>query len=798
MFSLKDVSDAILALQTYASKPDADKEVVYRRNKDLFYLLMQQEEFFIVAANPDITEQQIQEKTFLPYIATIKGNGDKRYLRLFSHIEAAKDFVRQCELPDSCCVKVSALETMKLARYWVQKGVYGYILNDSQPWATISFAEYLQIVFKELLEREDGFSDECAALLDIAVGIRSGDTSWSVIDSDDEVKIQKGQGDILRYEVLRGIAQEDKKLQLEWQGTVIESSTGALKQVLLSLPEKKVCPSCKSVIEFYDCICPCCGQVIGNHQDYDFGSITDVGLSFTTLTPALEHPADESLPQKTSRINPLNGYKKFANAVNSLVGRLTGKPVVAKTDEAGSVFGESQNPSDSIHVEDPDAGGRKTSYQLKGLFRRSRRTQSNDEDSDKEGRKTSPSMDKDDAAGRKTQSQKMRYHSEERQEKRKPFSAQRAIQLGVLVIVVAFMGYVGKQAIVLHEFSGVLNEGAVTEAKAIYDQKIHNGLVKNRADGKVIGYIDELMADYANNQINASYANTKLKECEVFDAEADYLKSSYQKAAQLEVSKNSYVSGKSYFEQGNYLQGLSDWLFVIPQDENNYESVKAIVEKYGTEYKLHGLLQCADYKNEGDTERYQKGLDVLLQWFPNDQDILDEKEKKPGEGFTEPTGSGSIKNSTDKGNRFSPYYIPGTSGSNLVDSSPTASTPVGDYPIEISKISASLPNGQGGRDLCIKWINMSGKTINKITFTVESVNGMGKPVTCGRGGYSIYRATAIGPFDHGKGMDGSIVWESAWYNSTIEKVNLIGITIEYTDGKIEEIDKSEDLKSIFV
>ena len=61
------------------------------------------------------------------------------------------------------------------------------------------------------------------------------------------------------------------------------------------------------------------------------------------------------------------------------------------------------------------------------------------------------------------------------------------------------------------------------------------------------------------------------------------------------------VSGTSYFEQGNYLQGLSDWMNVIPQDINNYNAVRAIVEKYGSEYKLHGLLQCAEYKSNGDT-----------------------------------------------------------------------------------------------------------------------------------------------------------------------------------------------------
>lgn len=785
LFTLNDVSDAILALQTYASKPDADKEMVYRRNRELFYLLMQQGEFFIVAANPETPEQHIKGKTFLPYIANIKGNGNKRYLRIFSHIESAEDFARQCGIPEKCCVKVSAVDTMKMARYWLAQGVYGYVLNDGNPWATISFVEYLQIVFRELLEREEDFSDECAALLDIAVEVRSGDTSWTVIETDGEVKIQKGQGDILRYEVLRDIVHEEKRLLLERQGAVIESSTKALEQVLLSLSDKTVCHSCNAEIEFYDYTCPYCGQVTGIQQDYDFDSMTDIGLNFTTLTLAKRKPPEEQILSKKPKPNILYGYKKFANAVNSFVNRLTGEKVPVKPEEDG--LGEITPLSDTSNPNEPGNEGRKT--------------QSYTDEPDAGGRKTSSYTNEPDAEGCKTSPSKTQDHRRVKKEKRKPFSRKRVIQLGALVTVAVMLGFFGKQAAVLHEFSGDLYKGSIPEAKEIYDRKMHNSLVKNRADRKVAEYIDALMADYASNEVDASYTNMKLKECEVFDAEGDYLKACFEKASQLEVSKNSYVSGKSYFEQGNYLQGLSDWLYVIPQDANNYDAVKATVDKYGTEYKLHGLLQCADYKAEGDTSRYQKGLDVLLQWFPNDRDILSEKEKEQGGAgdFAEPTGSGSVAdmNAADKGNRFSPYYVPSSSGSGSVVSVIKESAPIGDYPIKIDKLSVALPNGQGGRDLCIKWVNVSGKTVDKITFTTEAVNGMGKPAKCGRGGYSIYKASAIGPFDHGEGMDGSIVWESAWFNSTIEKAKLIDVTIEYKDGKTEKIDKEADLEAIF-
>lgn len=189
-------------------------------------------------------------------------------------------------------------------------------------------------------------------------------------------------------------------------------------------------------------------------------------------------------------------------------------------------------------------------------------------------------------------------------------------------MILLSLGVMGKQALTLHGFESVINHGEITAAKEVYDRKLNGRFMRGCADRIVVSYIDALLDSYAENKIDASYTGTKLRECSVFENEEEYLRKILEKASQMEISKNAYVSGTSYFEQGNYLQGLSDWMNVIPQDINNYNAVRAIVEKYGSEYKLHGLLQCAEYKSNGDTVRYQKGLDVLLQWFPNDRDML--------------------------------------------------------------------------------------------------------------------------------------------------------------------------------
>ena len=281
---------------------------------------------------------------------------------------------------------------------------------------------------------------------------------------------------------------------------------------------------------------------------------------------------------------------------------------------------------------------------------------------------------------------------------RNPVTKKRLIQLGVITVILLSLGVMGKQALTLHGFESVINHGEITAAKEVYDRKLNGRFMRGCADRIVVSYIDALLDRYAENKIDASYTGKKLRECSVFENEEEYLRKSLEKASQMEISKNAYVSGTSYFEQGNYLQGLSDWMNVIPQDINNYNAVRAIVEKYGSEYKLHGLLQCAEYKSNGDTVRYQKGLDVLLQWFPNDRDILNEREKESGGtgSFVESAGSGSVSgthsDTDDRNNPFSPYYVP--SASTVSTSEDTVDKSV---PIQISKLSVSLPNSKIGR-----------------------------------------------------------------------------------------------------
>ena len=332
MFTLENVSDAILELQKYAGQPDADMTAVHRRNRDLFYLMMQQGDFFAVAADPKCSDQKMKDKTFLPYIAGIRGNGDKQYLRLFSHMEAAQNYASQIEVPESCCVAVSAVETMQLAKYWMTRGVYGYILNDGCPWATISFIEYLCIVFQELLERPELYNAEYAVLTELVIDLQAGDSAWRSTTEENLVRISKGgDGEPLTYAGLTRTSKGETIIEVRTEEKKIRTSAQSLRMVLTEFSHDVSCPSCHSAIKSCNAKCPFCGADAEENlnREYDFKKLERVCLDFSVLEPVeesssaeLQENNEKSASKKAFGVFFKSRYQRFSNLVDRKSTRL--------------------------------------------------------------------------------------------------------------------------------------------------------------------------------------------------------------------------------------------------------------------------------------------------------------------------------------------------------------------------------------------------------------------------------------------------------------------------------------------
>lgn len=107
--------------------------------------------------------------------------------------------------------------------------------------------------------------------------------------------------------------------------------------------------------------------------------------------------------------------------------------------------------------------------------------------------------------------------------------------------------------------------------------------------------------------------------------------------------------------------------------------------------------------------------------------------------------------------------------------------------IRVSKVYPSEPNSADGVDLHIVWTNKSDKEIKYAYFTVVPYNAVGDIVTCDITGESTFIGKETGPFRKGEGRDDSWRFECAWYNNTIDYVELTEISIDYIDGTSETL-----------
>lgn len=577
MISLENVSQAILALQNM----DMDADMLLQKTKEFFFLLFQEDSFFIIAADASISDDALQNKAVLPYAAAITPEGNAQYLRLFSHKDAAMQYLSELKLPEKNCIPISSLETVQLAKFWFLRGVRGFVLNDGSPWVAISFPDYLQMVFQNLLEAPELYRQEYVDFI--------------------------------------------------------------LAQPPLS------------------------------DGELDFHSVQYVNLDF--------EPDD----------NPTEQYALL--------------PVQVKPEE------------------------NKTKWYLKDYFQNIK--------SFWKHKKPQSKRKSEKAASPYKKSYKKLF-----------------LPVGLGLAFCVPLGMAGISMLNTRNFSNALENHDFVKAAAIYEKSTGSTYFIKTADGKIIENIEQLITDYAGGRVPIEDVREQLEDYRQFSGLQDEFAAYTEQVSRLEYSKSAYLSGLACFEQGNYLQGLSDWTLVVP-DDCNYQDVINMVSQNEKVYKTQGLLQCENYKKSKQTEKYQKGLALLYRWFPHDDSLMQQN--------------------------------------------PDIQTPVfvdEDYPIRIEDISVSMPNPNMGRDLHIRWTNTSGKSILSITFLVEAMDAFGNPAICNRGGYSLYQAAADGPFANGEGMAENSYWQSAWYNSVIENVNLLGIFIDYADGSSEEISEPTALEAL--
>ena len=102
--------------------------------------------------------------------------------------------------------------------------------------------------------------------------------------------------------------------------------------------------------------------------------------------------------------------------------------------------------------------------------------------------------------------------------------------------------------------------------------------------------------------------------------------------------------------------------------------------------------------------------------------------------------------------------------------------------IKVLKYYTDTPNSVGGVDCKIVFKNTSPKTIKYVTFSVSALNAVNDVVTSDIGNEEVKKLSVTGPVKTNNTYGYDNYWECVWYNTTIKRMKIVGIEIEYMDG----------------
>ena len=102
--------------------------------------------------------------------------------------------------------------------------------------------------------------------------------------------------------------------------------------------------------------------------------------------------------------------------------------------------------------------------------------------------------------------------------------------------------------------------------------------------------------------------------------------------------------------------------------------------------------------------------------------------------------------------------------------------------MEIFNIYPSFPNSASGVSFSIDWFYYNTKKeIKYIYFTVVPYNAVGDRQYCDIRDYATFTGSSTGPIS-ASSRPKKYHWENAWYNSTIDSLEIIKVRLEYMDG----------------
>ncbi len=299
---------------------------------------------------------------------------------------------------------------------------------------------------------------------------------------------------------------------------------------------------------------------------------------------------------------------------------------------------------------------------------------------------------------------------------------------------------------------------------------------KNAGEIKYIEYIENKIDNIGEVEIDPSFEAKLTSIRKIYDELDDNLKSkitNYEKLEKAEkdliTKRNEYFdsqiaeleditidSGDKISEIRKFYESLSD------EDKTYIKSYNNFVEKENQYFNIAVEYCINEISNLGDITLEKKGklekINIIYQ-------TLDDENKKRVTNYSEFENAYKIYNNLRSQEREN----------NKIQKIKNT--------IKVTRCDCSRPNYAGGVDVYINFTNNSDKTIKYVYFTVEPYNAVGDIVESEVGNKTTAICTDTGPYGPGEGHYGtSWYWNCVWYNSTIVRIELTKIRIEYTDG----------------
>lgn len=575
--TLKEIVQRIQESQQMA---DSNPVQALKLNRELFVDLARQDELYIVP-EAEVSMEALDQKLFRPYIGPAQENDPRLFLRIFSHRDTAEAFSARLDRNQIC--KLDGVEMIQLAKSYFLRGVYGFLLNDGQTWAAISFSDFLTDCFRDILGDPNLVRPEYVTIIQFI----------NMVRQNRYYHIQVGRQDVVdagKPIQIRFLDKPDNIWSPERGEWIYEECSIKDLVQAAGLPENGLIyiRASKADLELSPAklraaLCATGLADMGTQFDLDFRTEA-IALDYRLEDFDVERLPFQAELAELPRVEPGPEPEpekpvKKKEKKSGIFAKLFAKKRKPRPETEEDILDVPEQPT---HEEPPAAEGPKKVKKIVGKLLTPKRM------------------------------------------------VKLFFGLAFLIIVAAIVSHVFKPA-PTDKLEKALANGDYAGAVEICDKYITVNPENQEQMLQMMGaMLDEKLNAYADDQITANQLAEAINACEKLPALVNKCDAVYTQAAALERSKTTYREGLVEISMS---KRLSIWKGVIAEDTGSQRSMRANLDENAGLYKSF-IFTEANHMEVGEA---LNALSLLQSYYPNDNEIAKET-KEWLDKVSKPTG----------------------------------------------------------------------------------------------------------------------------------------------------------------